>query len=137
MLHMKAKLFIGGIALSVAVGYLAFAGLKDGWVYHVGVDQYVQSVEMHTQRVRLAGKVSLDGLDASPAKLLARFNLAGTSASIPVIYRGALPELFKADGEVIVEGRMDAVGVFQADVLMTKCASKYQAEEHAKRAKEL
>ena len=75
---------------------------------------------------------------SSPARqLLAKFNLAGESTTLPVVYHGGIPDLFKADSEVIVEGRMDATGLFQADVLMTKCASKYQSEEHAKRNKEM
>ena len=35
-------------------------------------------------------------------------------------------ELFQAGAEVIVEGQQDAAGVFQADTLLTKCASKYE-----------
>jgi cytochrome c-type biogenesis protein CcmE len=133
MRHMRFKLTVAGIALLVAVSYLAFAGLKDGWVYHVDVDQFVQNTQMHTQRVRLVGKVSPEGLEADAAKLFANFGLVGQSSKVQVAYKGAVPELFKADSEVIVEGRMTPTGTFQADLLMTKCASKYQSEEHAKR----
>jgi cytochrome c-type biogenesis protein CcmE len=132
----RLKLIIAGVAVLAAVSYLAYAGLKDGWVYHVQVDQFATDMQMHSQRVRLVGKVSSQGLDSNPAKLLAKFNLTGEAASIPVVYRGAIPDLFKADSEVIVEGKLDPAGTFQADVLMTKCASKYQSEEHAKRNKE-
>ena len=48
MHHMKTKLFIGGIALITAISYLAFAGLKDGWIRHVPVDQFVQNSEMRS-----------------------------------------------------------------------------------------
>ncbi len=137
MRHMRIKLTIAGLLLAAAVSYLAFAGLRDGWVYHVDVDQFVQNSEMHAQRVRLVGKVSSDHLESSPAKLFAKFDLQGTTKVVPVQYRGAIPELFKAGAEVVVEGKSDVAGVFQADVLMTKCASKYQSEEHAKRNKDL
>lgn len=137
MRNMRTKLIVAAVALLAAVSYLAFAGLSEGWVYHVQVDQFVQNSEMRSHRVRLVGMVSPDGLDASPAKLLAKFSLKGEKSAVPVVYRGAIPELFKADSEVIVEGRMDAAGTFQADVLMTKCASKYQSEEHTKRNKEI
>lgn len=136
MRNMRVKLFVAGVLLVIAVGYLGFAGLKDGWVYHVDVDQYVNNPEMKSQRVRLVGKVSPQGLEASPGKFSARFNLTGKGASQAVAYRGVIPDQFKADGEVVVEGKLDGSGIFQADVLMTKCASKYQSEEHARRNKE-
>jgi cytochrome c-type biogenesis protein CcmE len=34
--------------------------------------------------------------------------------------------MFGPGKNVVVEGRRDPAGVFQADVLMTKCASKYE-----------
>lgn len=137
MTHMRNKLIIAGILLMAAVSYLAYAGLKDGWVYHMDVDKYLSTQEPSGQRVRLVGKVAEEGLDSQPAKLLANFTLKGESGSLPVQYRGAVPELFKADVEVIVEGSKDSAGTFHADVMLTKCASKYQSEEHAKRNKEM
>jgi cytochrome c-type biogenesis protein CcmE len=41
--------------------------------------------------------------------------------------------MFKEGGDVVVTGKLDEAGVFQATDILTKCASKYQAEEHAKR----
>ena len=34
---------------------------------------------------------------------------------------------FTEDVEVVLEGRMDAQGVFQANTLLTKCGSRYEA----------
>ena len=48
-------------------------------------------------------------------------------------YPGVVPDLFKAGCDVVIEGKLDSAGVFQSDSMMTKCSSKYQAEEHAKR----
>jgi cytochrome c-type biogenesis protein CcmE len=43
-----------------------------------------------------------------------------------VRYRGPVPDLFGAGRQVVVEGTMSD-GVLEADVLLTKCASKYEA----------
>ena len=133
MQHMRLKLVIAGVVLVGAVAYLALAGLREGWVYHVEVDKYVQTPDLQQQRVRLVGKVAADDLVSNPGKMSATFTLAGATSSVRVAYHGAVPDLFKAGAEVVVEGRRDAIGTFQADVLMTKCASKYQSEEHARR----
>ena len=86
--------------------------------------------------LRLHGKVGTDGFDASKSLLTAKFNLtssAGKPGSLAVVYHGALPDMFETGRDVVVEGNRDAAGVFQADVLMTKCALKYEpGSPHAK-----
>ena len=131
MKSMRIKLAVAGIVLVAAFGYLAFAGMQKGWVYFVGVEQYLGDSQYANQRVRLHGRVAADGFDASKAGLTAKFNLVnptgGGTKSLAVAYRGAIPDMFQVGRDVVVEGKRDAAGVFQADVLMTKCASKYEA----------
>ena len=57
-----------------------------------------------------------------------RFTLAGAESELPVQYQGVVPDNFVENREEVVEGRMAAAGVFQADNLMTRCESKYQAK---------
>ena len=131
MTHSRIKFIVGGLVVSAAVAYLAAAGVSSGWVYHVEVDQFLADADYQDGRVRLTGLVGEDDLDSRPADLAAEFRLCGEVNRLPVAYRGVVPEMFKAGAEVIVEGRLDEAGVFQADVLMTKCASKYESEKPA------
>ena len=137
MTPIRLKLIFAGVILSGAFGYLAFAGMQKGWVYFVSVEQFANDAQFHNQRVRVHGKVAADGFDASKSLLTARFHLTGKGGeSVPVVYRGVVPDLFEAGRDVVVEGRRDAAGVFQADVLMTKCASKYEPDSpHGKGGK--
>jgi cytochrome c-type biogenesis protein CcmE len=131
---MRLKLIVASTVLVGAVGYLAYAGMQKGWVYYMEVDKFVAEEQYQNQRVRLHGQVSTEGFLSSAARLTAQFNLVGTSAQVPVVYRGAIPEMFEAGRDVVVEGRLDESGIFNADVLMTKCASKYEPESpHAKK----
>lgn len=135
--NIKIKLTVAGVILLGAFGYLAFAGMQKGWVYFVSVDQFMGDRQYATSeaRIRLHGKVANEGFDASGAALTAKFNLAGAAHQLPVVYRGAIPDMFQAGRDVVVEGHRDSAGVFQADVLMTKCASKYEpGSPHAAKA---
>ncbi|MBK7404386.1 MAG: cytochrome c maturation protein CcmE [Phycisphaerales bacterium] len=114
--------------MAVAIVYLGFAGIRSGWVYYVGVDEYAVDAAAHHARSRVFGIVG-DGAESHPAELTARFTLMGTGATLPVEYHGAIPDMFAAGRQVVIEGRMDERGVFVADVLMTKCASKYAPRE--------
>lgn len=117
--------------LAAAVAYLASAGVQSGWVYYLGVDEFLADRSVQSRRVRLHGIVAAEELHTGAGRV--EFRLSGTSGQVPVRYEGVVPEMFAAEREVVVEGRFDpASGCFAADVLMTKCASKYesgQAEE--------
>jgi cytochrome c-type biogenesis protein CcmE len=121
------KLIVAGVAIVIAVTFLAVAGIREGWVYYLPVDEFVAGEVYHDQRVRLHGTVAADGLEVSSAMLVAGFDLLGDQQRLRVRYEGVIPDMFQADREVVVEGRLDETGVFQADTLLTKCASKYEA----------
>jgi cytochrome c-type biogenesis protein CcmE len=137
MTSMRGKLAIAGIVLLASFGYLAYAGMQKGWVYFVDVEHYLADPQLAAQRIRLHGKVADEGFDARKSLLTAKVNLVGGNALLPVVYRGAIPDMFQAGRDVVVEGKRDSAGVFQADVLMTKCASKYEAgSPHGQKAKQ-
>lgn len=131
MQHRRMKLIIASVAMTVAVGYLAVAGFQEGWMYYVHVDEFLADDDHHDQRVRLYGRVAEVGVESHPGLLTASFDLLGTTQRMAVVYRGLIPDTFKPGCELVLEGRLGDDGVFEADVMMTKCASKYQAEEHA------
>jgi cytochrome c-type biogenesis protein CcmE len=64
-----------------------------------------------------------------------RFRVADrddTSASIPVSYRGAVPDPFRGGREIILTGRVrDGTFVGERDTLVTKCPSKFTEEKNS------
>lgn len=128
----QKKLIVGGFILACAVGYLGVTGARSGWVYFLDVDSYMREAQTvssaDSKRARVHGIVAEEGVEVRPAALFARFDLLGETSSLPVEYNGPIPDLFEAGREVVVEGSRDERGVFVADVLMTKCASKYEAD---------
>ncbi len=125
------KVLAAVVILVSAVSYLAYAAIQSGRTYYLSVDAFLADDNPsldRSARVRLHGKVDSEGLQADSGGLRAQFTLRGQSKHMPVDYRGAIPDSFKSDIEVVVEGRLDGGGVFQADTLMTKCESKYMPE---------
>jgi cytochrome c-type biogenesis protein CcmE len=81
----------------------------------------------HAGRVSLMGHVvGKPSGDAHAAGL--RFTLRDVkgAATVPVLYKGSVPDLFRTDRDVVVDGRLRN-GVFVAvpNTLVTKCPSKY------------
>ena len=129
MSHVRLKLFFAGLAVVLAVVLLAIAGAREGWIRYLSVDEFNDSEESRAARVRLVGVVAEQDIQIEPASLQASFDLCGESTSIRVAYEGVVPDLFTPGQEVVVEGRLNGAGVFEADTLLTKCASKYEMKD--------
>ncbi|MEI8195315.1 MAG: cytochrome c maturation protein CcmE [Phycisphaerae bacterium] len=126
MTHMRIKLTLAGVVFVGALAYLGCVGMEKGWTSTLSVDTYLSKPEYHTKRIRLCGKVGAEQLEIQKSQLTAKFLLLGQTQNIKVLYHGVVPDLFKAGGEVLVEGKRDEAGIFVSDLMMTKCASKYE-----------
>jgi cytochrome c-type biogenesis protein CcmE len=80
----------------------------------------------HDGRVSVAGKVvgKPSGTARAPNGLRFTIRDVQGTATVPVVYRGSVPDLFRTGRDVSVEGSLRN-GIFVADTLVTKCPSKY------------
>lgn len=127
MTSIRTKVIIALLVIGGAVVYLVQAGVRSGWVYSMDAGAFIEQAEFHSRRVRLTGSVGLENVDCNPGLLYAKFDLVSNDKSLRVEYRGTVPDMFKPGHEVVVEGALDENGVFQSDMLLTKCASKYDS----------
>jgi cytochrome c-type biogenesis protein CcmE len=83
----------------------------------------------HDGHVSVAGKVVGQPTGSARGPDGLRFTLRDVqgTASVPVVYHGSVPDLFRTGRDVSVEGSLQN-GVFVADKLVTKCPSKYTNE---------
>lgn len=130
MTRIRTKLIVALLVIGGAVAYLVQAGVRSGWVYSMDAAAFLEAPEFHSRRVRLTGTVGLENVESNPGMLTAKFDLVSNDKSVRVDYHGSVPDMFKPGHEVVVEGALDKDGVFEADVLLTKCASKYDASPH-------
>ena len=85
------------------------------------------SVAGHTGKVSLTGRVLKPVIgDAHGAGLRFRLRDVKGTATVPVVYKGSVPDLFRAGRDIVVEGTLKN-GVFVAlpGTMITKCPSKY------------
>jgi cytochrome c-type biogenesis protein CcmE len=85
----------------------------------------------HKGDVALVGKVTGSPAGDAHADGL-RFRIRDVSgpASVPVVYTGSVPDLFRVGREVRVEGKLqNGVFIAKRDSLRTKCPSKYVAKK--------
>lgn len=117
------------IALSVAAVLAIFLL----YVSVAGGTPSVQPSQLdgRTGEVALVGRVVGTPTGDGHAADGLRFDLQDVKggASVPVVYRGSVPDQFKTGRELRMEGRLEN-GVFVAkkDSMRTKCPSKYTAK---------
>lgn len=121
------------VALSVAAALAVFLL----YVSVAGGTPSIQPSQLkgRTGEVALVGKVLGPSMGDSHGAKGLRFRLQdvkGSASSVPVVYRGSVPDQFKVGREVRLEGRLRR-GVFIAkrDSLRTKCPSKYTPKKSA------
>ncbi|MGX9366761.1 cytochrome c maturation protein CcmE [Desulfoplanes sp. PS50] len=118
------------VCLAVGIGYLLFSGLSKNSVYFLNVSEALAMESSELSQARLFGNVAEQGIERSNDSMAISFVLVDkedTTKTLPVRYRGVIPDTFKPGVEVIVEGGMQhSSHIFMAKTLMTKCPSKYE-----------
>ena len=125
----KKRFLIGGIIILLALGYLGYTSFAGAATYYYKVNEVLaKGSSVIGDNVRVEGHVALDSVQREAAGRLLKFTISdnGTGESIPVVYSGVVPDTFKAGTDVVVEGKLDSDGIFQAQTIMTKCPSKYE-----------
>jgi cytochrome c-type biogenesis protein CcmE len=123
----KVAKFGGAIALIlVTLSYLAYTGVQESKSYYVTIPELrAQGDTAFSKRLRVAGNVEPGSIKRQGTTV--EFVLLENESKLNVIYKGteAPPDTFKDDAQALVEGTMGRDGVFRANHLQAKCASKY------------
>lgn len=128
------RFMVGLVGVAAVVSYLVWTGVSETMVYYLTPTELMAKVEsdptFRDMGVKVSGRVMPGTYRRVEGELLHQFevrDMEDESATFLVEYRDALPDTFTDDVEVVLEGRLDADGVFQANTLLTKCGSRYEA----------
>jgi len=124
----QRRFLIAGCVLLVGIVYLAFTVTKASAVYYLTVPELEAHGTSGQQRsVRVSGIVDAGSIERDPSQFVTRFTASDAGGTLPVVYKGPVPDIFQPGIQVVVEGRLGTDGVFHADTLLTKCPAHFQA----------
>lgn len=83
------------------------------------------------RRFRLGGLVEEGSVVRPEGSVETRFTVTDLMATVPVTYRGLLPDLFREGQGVVTEGAMGADGTFVATSVLAKHDENYMPAEVA------
>ena len=124
----KKKRFLGLILFFVPMCFGLFflmSALNSNIVYFISPTELIEQNKIN-QRLRLGGLVKSNSI--SVIGTIINFDVTDGNNSVSVKYEGLLPDLFKEDQGVIVEGKFDS-NSFNADNLLAKHDENYIPRE--------
>lgn len=141
------KFAIAGVVILMTIVALVYTALKQSSVYYMTVPELKSKGESVVgQGIRASGQVKDGSINYDSAKLVLNFDVFekdNPSEIIHVSYNGIKPDSFKADVQVILEGKYDPkANLMKATTLLVKCPSRYEGKtpppgyKHEEKAKE-
>lgn len=125
----RLMFIIGGIALvGAAVGLVLYA-LKNNVSLYFTPTQVYNKEAPQGRSFRIGGLVEPGSLTREKDGLTAHFSITDTVKSMPVTYKGILPDLFKEGKGVVAQGRLQADNVFYAEEVLAKHDENYMPPE--------
>ena len=122
--------FIGaGLAVLAAAAALVLNAFQSNLVFFFSPSQVVAKEAPLERAFRIGGMVESGSLKRQSDGLTVRFNVTDTAKTIPVVYTGILPDLFKEGKGVVAQGRLGPDGVFHATDVLAKHDANYMPPE--------
>jgi cytochrome c-type biogenesis protein CcmE len=110
---------------------LVLSAFSDNLVFYVSPSDLAKSGPSGRQ-VRLGGLVEEGTVEkSSDGQAGARFKITDRNASVPVVFKGILPDLFREGQGVVVLGVEQPDGVFRASEVLAKHDENYMPKEVA------
>ena len=143
--HKKLAAIGGGLAALGVIAALVLNAFEKNLVFFFSPTEVVAEKKAPAGRTfRIGGVVEPGSVKRDGVEV--RFIVTDTAQGLPVVYRGALPDLFREGKMVVAQGQLDADGVFRAREVLAKHDENYmppeakeaveKAHQAAKKAKE-
>lgn len=120
-----------GLALLGVTAALVLNAFRSNLVFFYSPTQVADKEAPVNKTFRLGGLVEQGSLKRLPDGVTVSFVVTDTGKSIPVRYKGILPDLFKEGKGVVAQGRLEPDGIFQAQEVLAKHDENYMPPEAA------
>ena len=118
-------------ALGLAT-WLVLGAFRNNLVFFFSPTQVMAKEAPVGRTFRIGGLVENGSLKRDTDGLTIRFVVTDTANTLPVVYKGILPDLFKEGRGCVAQGKVGADGVFYADQIMAKHDENYMPPEAAR-----
>ena len=123
-----AAIALGLVALGIATA-LVLSAFEKNLVFFFTPTQVAANEAPQGRTFRIGGMVQTGSVKREGVEV--RFIVTDTAKSIPVVYKGALPDLFREGKGVVAQGQLGPDGIFRAREVLAKHDENYMPPEAA------
>ena len=120
-----------GVALVAVAAALVLNAFQGNVVFFFSPSQVAAKEAPLEKTFRIGGMVEKGSVKRRADGLTVDFIVTDTLRTIPVVYKGILPDLFKEGKGVVAQGKLGPDGVFQAGEVLAKHDENYMPPEAA------
>jgi len=129
--HKRLALVAMGLAILGVAAALILNAFQSNLVFFYTPSQVVAKEAHQARSFRVGGLVEQGSVQRQADGVTVRFVVTDTANSLPVLYTGILPDLFKEGKGVVAQGQIGADGVFRAKEVLAKHDENYMPPEAA------
>ena len=115
----------GGVALLGVAAALVLNAFQSNLVFFFTPSQIAANEAPHGRAFRVGGMVVDKSLRRESDGLTVHFEVTDTAKTVPVVYKGILPDLFKEGKGVVAQGKLESDGSFHATEVLAKHDENY------------
>ena len=125
----RLALIVGGLAALGVASALILSAFQENLVFFFSPSDVVAQKAPRDRTFRVGGVVEEGSVKREG--VLVSFKVTDTAQTIPVVYQGILPDLFREGKGVVAQGKLGADGVFRASEVLAKHDENYMPPEAA------
>jgi len=122
---------VGGLAALGVAAALVLNAFRSNLVFFFTPSQIAANEVPRDRAFRVGGLVESGSVQRDKDALTVRFRVTDTASTIPVVFTGILPDLFREGKGVVAQGKMGADGAFHATEVLAKHDENYMPPEAA------
>jgi len=131
------QFLIGGVLVAAILGGVLYQSLQSTVFFYTPSEILASPERFQNKTIRIGALVVRDSTSWDPDKVLLSFRVTeDNQKTIPVVYTGVKPDMFREGQGVVVEGRMEPNGTFLASNLLVKHSENYSIDESKRHDKE-
>jgi cytochrome c-type biogenesis protein CcmE len=126
---------VSGLAALGVAAALVLNAFQSNLVFFFTPSQVASHEAPRDRAFRVGGLVEAGSVVREKDALTVRFRVTDTAMTIPVVYSGILPDLFREGKGVVAQGKLAADGTFRASEVLAKHDENYMPPEAAEALK--
>ncbi len=121
---------VGGAVIAAILIGIIYQGTQSTVFFHTPSEILAATSDFKGKLIRIGALVLPASTHWNEDAVRLEFKITEDSRqTIPVIFEGVKPDMYREGQGVVIEGRMDGQGVFRANTLLVKHSEEYDVDQ--------